>query len=629
MDPARYARQLLRPVAAAAALALPALAAQAQSIESALAPGPVIQGHAKFESQCDKCHVKFDRAGQKRVCLDCHKEQAQDVRERKRFHGLLKDDDCRACHVDHKGREAKIAVFDKERFDHDQTGFALRDKHKGVKCDSCHKPGAKYRAAPPDCYGCHKKDDDEKGHRGELGRDCAKCHSEKGWKEISRFDHEKTKFPIAKGKHKDVKCADCHINREYAKTPTACDACHKKDDQEKGHKGRYGTKCETCHVDRGWKQIKFDHDRDTKYPLKGKHRETKCDDCHSPLKPLYGQHLSTQCVSCHKKDDDEKGHRGKLGDRCDKCHNETGWKTAEFDHDKDTKFPLRGAHEKIKCVACHKGGVTGMSAEEKRLPTACYACHKKDDDDKGHKGRYGEKCETCHAETEWKRWSFDHDKNTKYPLRGKHRDTACDKCHTPERGLLYQQKHLDQSCISCHKKDDKHKGQLGTRCDTCHDERAWKGIPFDHNKSRFPLTGAHIKVDCKACHKTPAFKDAKMDCYSCHKDPLPDRPKTSGDVHKGTLGQLCNTCHNTRSWDSWDFDHDQTSFKLRGKHVKVACADCHTRPMKRVIGKLIPARICANCHMQDDVHRGGFGVRCERCHVDTDWRTVRPGSGLS
>jgi hypothetical protein len=448
-------------------------------VETALIPGQLIEGHAKYEEECDKCHVKFDKAGQKKVCLDCHKDQAKDVREHKNFHGRMKDNDCRQCHSEHKGRDAKIAVVDEDKFDHGETGFALHDKHKEIKCEKCHKPSAKRRVAPLECNGCHKKDDDTKGHRGELGTDCGKCHNEKSWKD-AKFDHEKTKFPIAAGKHKDVKCKECHIDRHYKKTPKECNACHKKIDQEKGHKGRYGTKCETCHVDKGWKEIRFDHDKSTKYPLKGKHKDTKCDKCHLPDKPLYKQKWVTKCVACHKKDDKEKGHKGTLGDKCESCHN----------------------------------------------------------------------------------------------------------------------------------------------------EKSWKGVPFDHNKSRYPLTGAHIKVECKKCHKTPAFKDAKMDCYSCHKDPLPDKEKTSGDVHKGTLGKFCNLCHNTRSWISWDFDHNKTSFKLAGKHVKVKCKDCHTTPMKRAEGKVMPARLCANCHTPDDIHDGGFGAQCDRCHVDTDWRTLRAGAGI-
>jgi hypothetical protein len=276
--------------------------------------------------------------------------------------------------------------------------------------------------------------------------------------------------------------------------------------------------------------------------------------------------------------------------------------------------------------------VSGKAVKDKeRLPLTCVGCHKKDDQDKGHKGRYGEKCETCHNEKDWKEFRFDHDKDTKYALKGKHRDTKCDSCHTVEKGPLYQQHKFDARCIACHKKDDQekgHKGQLGEKCADCHDEKQWTGVKFDHNKSKFPLTGGHIKVECKKCHLTPAYKDAKMDCYACHKDPLAGQEKTSGDVHKGAFGKKCESCHNTRTWKSWDFDHNRTSFKLDGKHLETKCKDCHTKPVEHVEGKLTAARACYSCHVNDDVHDGGFGVQCERCHVTKDFRTIRAGSGM-
>jgi hypothetical protein len=56
-------------------LARPAIA---QSFEAALSPGNVIEGHAKVEGDCQKCHVRFDRAAQDGLCLDCHKEVGRD-----------------------------------------------------------------------------------------------------------------------------------------------------------------------------------------------------------------------------------------------------------------------------------------------------------------------------------------------------------------------------------------------------------------------------------------------------------------------------------------------------------------------------------------------------------------------
>jgi hypothetical protein len=585
--------------------------AAAQNIERALMPGDVIAGHAKYEHECQQCHQKFDKGAQVKLCLDCHKDVARDVTNKTRLHGRLEDNTCRNCHTEHKGRKARIVSLDTKTFDHEKTNFKLKGAHKEArsKCESCHNPKTKYRDAAKLCNDCHKKIDQEKGHKGSLGTKCESCHNEKDWKE-AKFDHEKSKFSLLGGKHAEVKCKECHPDNTYQKTPLTCNGCHKKIDDEKGHKGRYGIKCESCHNDKGWKEITFRHDVDTHYALKGKHQQTKCNACHLPDKGVLYQppKLPTKCVACHKKDDQEKGHRNGLGEKCETCHNERGWKTSSFDHD-NTKFVLRDKHKDAKCETCHKGGVSGPNAKLK-LDLECVACHRKEDDDKGHKGRYGPKCETCHTAKDWKTSTFNHDRQTKYLLKDKHAETKCDACHTVDRGPIYKTK-LATECITCHKKDDKHKGQLGNKCESCHNEKRWQDSPYDHNKSRYPLTGSHAKVECKKCHLTPAFRDAPSTCNACHE---------KDDKHERRLGTKCETCHYTGTWKSWDFDHSKTRFALNGAHKKTSCYDCHKEP---VIGKTQLSRICVTCHFKDDVHEGGFSAQCESCHVESDWKKLK------
>ncbi|MDO8988151.1 MAG: cytochrome C [Sideroxyarcus sp.] len=495
-----------------------------------LMPGKVIAGHAKYESDCNGCHKPYDKEAQSGLCRDCHKEIAKDIDERYGYHGLMREEKaCKECHTDHKGRDARIAKLETVGFDHETTGYTLKGAHlnRKVLCKDCHPPQKKYRDAPVKCNGCHEKADK---HKGSLGPECQNCHVEKDWK-TTHYDHSKTKFELL-GKHKEVKCKACHLNEKYKDTPKLCNDCHKKDDDgEKGHKGKFGPKCETCHNEMSWKEIIFDHDKQTKYPLLGKHKETKCTACHKGN--LYKDKLKKECVACHKKDDDKgKGHRGKFGPKCESCHVERGWKEIPFDHDKKTKYPLRGKHRDIKCADCHKGDI-------------------------------------------------------------------------------YKDK-LKQDCYSCHKKDDKHEGQEGKKCETCHREQSWKKSDFNHLVSRFPLTGKHLLVECKKCHLTPKFKDAKSDCWSCHQ-------KQDKETHKRTLGTDCQTCHNTRNWQSWDFNHDKTRFKLQGKHKDIKCAECHKTP---VFKKMSLPTSCASCHDKDDKHDGTFGRRCEQCHVGSSWRTI-------
>ncbi len=580
-----------------------ALPLQAQA-NKLLMPGDVIKGHVKEEEKCELCHKKFDKKAQSQLCMDCHKDVGKDVAEKKGHHGRIDlEKECRECHDEHKGRDFKAAEFDHKKFDHKLTDFELKGGHTvsdKVKCDSCHKPEKKFREAPGYCNDCHKKDDK---HKGGLGTDCAKCHVDKDWK-TTQFDHDKTKFKLL-GKHIDVKCVKCHIDNKFKDTPKACVSCHKKDD-DKAHKGKLGEKCESCHGEKDWKTTKFDHDK-TKFPLLGKHEEVKCDKCHIDKKYKDTPKL---CNSCHKKDDD-KAHKGKFGPKCESCHNEKDWKQITFDHDKTTKFPLLGKHRPpLKCTDCHKGDLY-----KDKLQVTCISCHKKADD-KAHKGKFGPKCESCHVEDDWKKIKFDHDKQTKYPLLGKHKKTKCTDCH---KGDLYKDK-LKQDCLSCHEKDDKHKGQEGKKCETCHVEDDWKKTDkFNHNRmSTFPLLGRHALVACKKCHLAPTFKDAKSDCWSCHE-------KDDEKVHKRRLGTECQLCHSTRSWGAWDFDHNKTRFKLDGAHKKTAnkCYACHSKPMDK---KVLTSSTCGSCHAREDVHNGNFGDRCERCHEGDDWKTVKMGA---
>ncbi len=583
----RFAGLLL--VALFCVMASPGARAQG-SLESVLAPGKLSQGHAKFDEDCKACHVRFDRNAQDRLCADCHKDVGQDLRTKSGLHGHMAQQACKTCHTEHKGREFPVAGFDKQKFDHATTNFALHGAHVKVECAKCHVPASgaaakSYRIASHDCIACHRKDD---RHKGSLGPQCADCHTDASWKE-AKFDHAKTRFPLL-GKHESVKCDDCHRNGQYKDTPMACVACHKKDDH---HKTLFGDRCDTCHSSSDWKTIKFNHDTDTHYPLVGKHRQTACESCHTGN--LYRDKLATKCFECHKKDDK---HLGSLGDNCATCHTERAWKEGNrFDHAKSS-FPLTGKHAKVACSDCHKDKMF------KEAPLACVGCHKKDDP---HKATLGNECQTCHGTADWKKTSFDHSK-TPFPLLGKHLSAQCGACH---KSPLYKEAPTD--CYACHQADDKHRGQEGRACGQCHLATGWRPTPsFDHGLTRFPLLGNHARVECKSCHVGVLFKDASIACYSCH---------AKSDKHKKSLGTLCEQCHNAKSWKAWDFDHDKrTRFPLDGKHVGLNCDACHTRPME---GRVLASSQCVSCHVKDDVHDGSYGKVCQQCHVTSSFRTIK------
>jgi len=492
--------------------------AESAGIESLIKPGPVIEGHMKYEEQCGKCHKPFSKQSQGMLCRSCHEEIDADIRQQQGVHGqgMARNAECNHCHSEHKGRDADIIQLDVETFAHDETDYLLKGAHRMTDCTACHAAGAKYRDAPQTCIACHQGDDI---HAGRLGEQCTDCHDEHSWGSQD-FDHESTGF-VLRDKHAELACDSCHVNQKYKDIPGECHSCHRLNDV---HAGRYGQKCQNCHSETRWDRARFDHDHDTEYPLTGKHRKVKCDVCH-PGK-LHAKELKAECFACHRGDDK---HSGRYGDKCQSCHSTHGWGKAKFDHEKKANFPLRGKHQDTSCSSCHKGEVY-----EEKLATRCFSCHGPDD---VHGGQEGEHCEKCHDEDSWAgQVRFEHDM-TGFPLLGLHAVTPCEECH-----LTSAFKMEASDCHVCHQPDDVHGHRLGPRCEQCHNPNDWSLWEFDHNtQTDYKLDGAHEDVDCMSCHVEEISGKIKLSssCVTCHR---------SNDVHDGQFGKYCDRCHITKSF---------------------------------------------------------------------------------
>lgn len=559
-------------------------AAQAGLLERALMPGAVIQGHQQYEAECERCHSSFDKEQQPKLCLDCHEDVAADIDARKGFHGHQSSSRCQDCHTEHLGVDASIVQLDEDRFDHTQTDFALTGKHVGAECRGCHAVDKKFREASTGCVSCHQKDD---RHETRLGRDCGECHGTDDWQRVADFDHSRTEFKLL-GAHGKVECKLCHVESPVTKRLTHdCLSCHRQDDP---HRGAMGEDCAECHVESDWKSARFDHSK-TGFMLLGKHRDSECNACHKVKGEYRG--APTSCVGCHRQDD---RHKGTLGDSCQSCHDSARWKPApKFDHAR-TLFPLIGGHVKAACSGCH------ADAEHFRdTGKTCVSCHRKDD---SHKGRNGELCGDCHDAKDWKTSLFDHDRATEFALRGAHRQAKCEACHVE----AVDQVKPGSQCIDCHLADDVHQTRLGRQCADCHQEQDWKQSSYNHDLGQFPLIGGHRQAKCLDCHQTQLFADTDSACVACHRQK---------DAHEGRYGSDCGRCHNARDWQIWDFDHRTTAFALTGAHLRTKCAACHTATAAQPL-----TQRCAGCHAQDDIHEGGFGRDCARCHNTTSFIEV-------
>ena len=488
-------------------------------IETLVMPGELIAGHAELEATCGNCHKAFDRGRQRELCLDCHDDVRSDLADTLGYHGRdpeVASATCASCHTDHEGRDADIVALDINRCNHDLTDFALLGAHEEAECTGCHTDGEKYRNAPGDCLSCHEA---ENPHGSTMGEACGDCHTTVEWTDVE-FDHDTTGYSLV-GLHQDVACLDCHEDQTFLGAQTTCYDCHASDDV---HNGLSGNGCDNCHSPFGWDDTRFDHERDTSFPLHGGHAEVACDGCHSD--EPFSDNLSVECIGCHLDDDEHDGHNGK---QCETCHDDVDWATIHFDHAVDAHYPLLGAHEDAECVGCHIEPIFLVALQQD-----CVACHETDD---VHEGSQGIVCNDCHNESAWDQDVFFDHGLTAFPLLGKHDEVECDDCH--ESHVFTD---APSACIDCHAEDDSHDGRFGEDCALCHNPVDWDRWIFDHNRQTdFELSGAHVDVACEGCHRTSLDSQEGLgdSCISCHR---------GDDVHDGEFGSDCGRCHSARSF---------------------------------------------------------------------------------
>lgn len=300
----------------------------------------------------------------------------------------------------------------------------------------------------------------------------------------------------------------------------------------------------------------------------------RCSACHPA--PWSGTTTSDRCLACHDEiraelasDDGLHAHLGDVRG-CLGCHTDHRGAAAEltrldpatFPHDA-TGFSL-AAHRKTRegepfaCADCHDQGLAQW--DERR----CESCHREEQPALmvAHVAAWGEDCRACHDGVDRYGDAFDH-AATRFALAGKHTVAECAACH-PDVRTASGFAAAPERCADCHGDDDVHKGRYGDDCGKCHDAAGWKPATFDHARTSFPLTGAHVDVACAGCHAAGKYEATPTACVACH--PMPDD-------HRGTFGDDCAGCHGTSTWKGATFDH---RFPLdHGSSRAVACKTCH------------------------------------------------------
>jgi nitrate/TMAO reductase-like tetraheme cytochrome c subunit len=162
--------------------------------------------------------------------------------------------------------------------------------------------------------------------------------------------------------------------------------------------------------------------------------------------------------------------------------------------------------------------------------------------------------------------------------------------------------------------DSPHGADFKISCKTCHSSKGWqldKEIySFDHNTTKLPLVGQHSNINCRQCHPTLIFGNAKTNCIDCH-----------NDVHQATVGPDCSRCHTPSSWLVKNINeiHDASRFPLLGAHRTADCYQCHKSESLARFD--VPGINCIDCHRANYMAttnpnhiQAGFSENCSPCH---------------
>ncbi len=582
---------------------------------------PIYSGKHRNEwDLCSDCHTSPNNFAVN-SCIVCHNNQGELNSQHGDVGGYeFNDPACFACHPTGDAEGG---------FNHNNTNFPLTGAHTTVDCALCHVTG--YPGTTTVCGDCHANDYNQTNNpnhtTAEISTDCATCHTTApGWVPASFGNHEV--YPLTGG-HATIAndCFSCH-NGDYNNTPTVCFGCHAPNYNQTTNPNHLASgipnDCAMCHTTNpDWKPATFPIHNDV-YPLTGAHATIAedCFSCHN------GDYTSTPnvCFGCHSQNYSQttNPNHNAIGipTDCETCHTTNpDWKPAVFPNH-DGYYVIAGAHLTIAndCGACHNGNYV-------TTPNTCFGCHETNynqTNNPSHQtAQFPTDCESCHTQSAWVPSTFDHD-GQYFPIySGKHNGKwdLCSDCHTdPSNYAIF-------TCITCHQAGEtnsQHEGISGyvynsDACLACHPDGSGGGA-FDHSNTGFPLTGAHIGLDCIACHEN-GYSGTSTNCADCHDN---NYNQTTNPNHNVIgIPNDCASCHTTNpGWTPATFPIHSNYYQLTGGHATIAnnCFSCHNGNYNTT------STVCFDCHSQNynqttNPNHSGIGIpdECATCH------TTNPG----
>lgn len=310
---------------------------------------PLLGEHAVVP--CAQCHAGYPRRVDRpafAACASCHGDPH---RGQATLAGRAVD--CAACHTERGFTPATFTVAQ-----HRNTAYPLVGRHATARCGDCHRardlapppaPAPVTRAlAPPTvrriaelrppfaaCTDCHVDPHrpgpgtpaDARGS-GAFSGGCERCHDAHAFRPslLDVAAHARFRMPL-EGAHRTVPCAGCHAElRAQAPRPqgwtllhqaagrgitpitlrasTTCASCHATPHGTQFDARRDRGACESCHSVAAFRPAdRFDHERETRFPLAPAHTRVPCASCHVPpadtRRPVTYRGTTVRCATCH------------------------------------------------------------------------------------------------------------------------------------------------------------------------------------------------------------------------------------------------------------------------------------------------------------------------------------------
>ncbi|MEQ1526500.1 MAG: cytochrome c3 family protein, partial [Gallionella sp.] len=164
---------------------------------------------------------------------------------------------------------------------------------------------------------------------------------------------------------------------------------------------------------------------------------------------------------------------------------------------------------------------------------------------------------------------------------------------------------------------------------------------FEHAKTGFSLTGAHISAPCTSCHIDNVFKGTPRNCVTCHTQGNRRGAAAKSSDHLPTNAQ-CDVCHKTTLWSPAHLNHMTVAGgtcdtchngkNATGKHsthisTKASCDSCHKSSSSWAGAGYNHSNVapgtCATCHGVTATGKSNNHVKtsasCDTCHRTTGW----------